>query len=157
MKNPINRFLTVAVILLLIANIALVAFMLFNKEEKHTAKGGKAVFEKMAKEIGMTDAQKKEYTSLRESHYARIGPLFDTMRSLRRSLFGLMKDSVVNDSLVKLYSSKISTRQTEADTLTLKHFREIRKIFTDEQKIKYDDYIQKMMQRPRKDSSEKKK
>ncbi|HMU44784.1 MAG TPA: Spy/CpxP family protein refolding chaperone [Chitinophagaceae bacterium] len=157
MKNSTNRFLAIAVILLLVANIALVAFMFFGKSNKPSEKGGKAVFDKIVKELGMTEAQKAKYNSLREAHFSRIRPLFDTMRSMRQALFGLMKEPVVNDSLVKLYTTKISSKQTEADTLTLNHFREVRTLFTAEQKTKYDAFIQKMMQRPKKDSSGKKK
>lgn len=157
MKNTTNRFLAIAVILLLVANIALVAFMFFGKSNKPPEKGGKAVFDKIVKELGMTEEQKTKYSSLREAHFSRIRPLFDTIRSMRQALFGLMKEPVVNDSLVKLYTTKISAKQTEADTLTLNHFRTVRTLFTAEQKVKYDAFIQKMMQRPKKDSSGKKK
>lgn len=158
MKNTTNKFLSIAVVLLLIANIALVSFMFFGKEKKHHSKdGGKSPFDTMVKEIGMNDTQKKEYDSLRKIHFNNIRPLFDTMRVTRRSLFNLMKDENVNDSLVNVYTSRISEKQEEADKLTLHHFRRVRKLFTPEQQQKFDMFIQKMMQRGKKDSTEKKK
>ena len=52
------------VILLLIVNIALVAFMVMGKSKKPQAKDGKAAFEKMVNELAMNEAQKKEFDSL---------------------------------------------------------------------------------------------
>lgn len=158
MKNSTNKFLSIAVVLLLIANIALVAFMFFGKEKKHDLKeGGKSPFDRMVKEIGMNDAQKKEYDSLRQIHFGNIRPLFDTMRATRQSLFNLMKEDNLNDSLVNVYTSRISEKQVEADKLTLNHFRRVRKLFTPEQQQKFDVFVQKMMQRGKRDSTDKKK
>ena len=159
MKNPVNRFLSVAVILLLLANIALVAFMVFRKGESKPPprESGRVAFGKMMNDIGMSDAQKKQYDSLREIHFNNIRPLFDTIRIARQALFNLMKDDTVNDSLVKLYTGRISEKQTLADKQTLNHFRQVRSLFNAEQQKKFDDYIQKIMQRPRRDSSTKKK
>jgi len=158
MKNSNNRILTIAVVLLLIANIALVAFMVMGKgkgQRKEMGKGGP--FDKMVKEIGMSETQKKQYDSLREAHFSVIRPLFDSIRSARQSLFKLMKEEKVNDSLVSVYTNRISDKQIHADKQTLYHFREVRALFSGEQQKKFDEFVQKMMQRSRKDSSGRKK
>lgn len=158
MKNSTNKFLSIAVVLLLIANVALVAFMFFGKEKKHDPReGGKSPFDRLVKEIGMTDTQKKEYDSLRQIHFSNIRPLFDTMRTTRQALFNLMKEQTNNDSLVNVYTIRISDKQVEADKLTLAHFRRVRALFTPEQQQKFDAFVQKMMQRTKKDSAAKKK
>jgi Spy/CpxP family protein refolding chaperone len=158
MKNSNNRILTIAVVLLLIANIALVAFMVLGKNKDTRRDGGKGgPFEKMVKEIGMNESQKKQYDSLRELHFSIIRPLFDSMRSARQSLFKLIKEDSINDSLVNVYTSRITEKQIQADKQTLYHFREVRAMFSGEQQKKFDDFVQKMMQRSRKDSSNRKK
>ena len=159
MKNSTNRFLTVAVILLLIANIALVAFIVFRKDaaKPPAREGGKAAFEKWVKELKLSDSQRKQYDSLREAHMARIRPLFDTIRSTRQALFSLMKEQTINDSLVNAYTNRISEKQTQADVLTLDHFHLVRTLFNPEQQKQYDEFVQKMMQRPRRDTTAKKK
>jgi len=160
MKNSTNRLLSVAVILLLIANIALVTVLVLskNKDAKPGPReSGKAAFEKFVKDLNLNEAQKKQYDSLRDAHMARIRPLFDTIRMSRQALFSMMKDENINDSMVKFYTGRIADKQTQADTLTLNHFHLVRTLFNGEQQKKYDDFVQKMMQRPRKDSAAKKK
>ncbi len=158
MKNSTNKFLAAAVVLLLLANIALVSFMFFGKEKKPEGReGGKAAFDKLVKEVGMTDAQKNKYDSLREAHFSRIRPLFDSMRVIRQGLFGLLKEENVDDSTVDMYTNRISEKQILADKLTLSHFRQVRSMLNPDQQLKYDLFVQKMMQRGKRDSVDKKK
>lgn len=158
MKNPTNKFLLIAVILLLIVNIALIAFMVLGKGKNGPSKteGGKAAFEKMKKELGMNETQKKEYDSLRDAHFARIRPLFDSIRQTRQALYSLIKEEYLNDSLVTAYSNIIFEKQSQADRLTINHFRNVRKMFTGDTQVKYDEMVQKMFQRGKKDSTDKK-
>ncbi|MEO5946913.1 MAG: hypothetical protein ABIP79_08860 [Chitinophagaceae bacterium] len=157
MKNSTNKFLVIAVILLLIVNIALVAFMVMGKNKKTQSghEGGKAAFEKMVKELGMNETQKKEFDSLREAHFAAIRPLFDSIRTTRQALYSLIKEETLNDSLVSVYSNSITERQSLADKLTINHFRTVRKMFTGDVLKKYDEMVQKMLQRGKRDSSNK--
>lgn len=157
MKNSTNKFLTIAVVILLIANIALVAFMVMGKNKKpHSGSGGKSPIDKMVNELGMDDTQKKEFESLRKAHFATIRPLFDSIRLTRQSLFNLIKEETINDSLVTVYTNKIAERQIMADKLTVNHFRQIRKMFTGDNLKKFDEMVQKMLQRGKRDSANKK-
>ncbi len=158
MNNSTNKFLLIAVILLLVVNVALVAFMLMGKDKKPASRGegGKAAFEKMVNELGMNETQKKEFDSLREAHFSKIRPLFDSIRTIRQTLFNLIKEENLNDSLVSVYSNNIAERQTRADKLTIAHFRQVRKMFSGDMLTKYDELVQKMLQRGRRDSSAKK-
>ena len=157
MKSSNNKILTIAVILLLVTNIALVAFMVLGKDKR----GGKfpgrsSTSEMMAKELGMTEQQKKDHKQLKEDHLKNIKPLFDSIRVAKTALYALLKDSTVNDSLVNHYTSQIGENQSTIDKLTFAHFKRIRNLFTSEQQPKFDDFVQKMMQRGRRDSTSKK-
>ncbi len=156
MKNTPNRFLSVAVILLLLANIALVAVMVLRKDKKQSASGresGKAAYEKLVKDMGLTDTQKKQYDSLREAHFANVRPLFDSARQAKSALFNLRKEESLNDSIITVYTQRIASFQTQADRMALIHFYNVRKLFNAEQQKMYDEFVQKMMQRPKKDST----
>ncbi len=158
MKNSTNKILAIAVVLLLITNIALVFFM-FREKDKHTARyaGGKGdASEMMAKELNMTEQQKKDHRQLKEEHFKNIKPLFDSLRSAKTAFFSLIKDSTVSDSLMNAYSQRISERQSTIDKLTFAHFKRIRNLFTAEQQPKFDEFVQKMMQRGRRDSTNRK-
>ena len=65
MKSSSNKILTIAVVLLLIANIALVAFLVMGKNKKNSWHGGGGKgdpSEMMAKELNMTEQQKKDHS-----------------------------------------------------------------------------------------------
>lgn len=156
MKNV--RILSIAVVLLLLTNIGLVAFMLTQKKKTGSKRpDGKEPSGMLVKETGMTEQQKKEYKQLKEEHLKSVRPLFDSIRAAKTAFFALIKDSTVNDSVLNLHSSRISVRQAELEKVTFAHFRKVRNIFSAEQQPKYDAFIQKMMMRGRKDSANKSK
>ena len=158
MKNSSNKILTVAVVLLLLVNIALVIFMMQGRKKgTDRGRGGKGdPTEIMAKELNMTEEQKKEHKLLKEEHLKNIKPLFDSVRAAKTAFFSLLKDSIVSDSVLTVYSNRISERQAAIDKQTFAHFKRIRNLFTPEQQPKFDEFLQKMMQRNRKDSGAKK-
>lgn len=153
-----NKILTIAVVLLLLTNIALVAFMVLgkNKQESKRPAGKGDPFQVMAKELNMTDQQQKDYKQQKEEHFKNIKPLFDSVRAAKTAFFALVKETDVSDSIVNLYSQRVTDKQAEIDKLTFAHFRRVRNLFTPEQQPKFDVFVQKMMQRGKKDSAAKK-
>jgi periplasmic protein CpxP/Spy len=155
MKNSTNKILTIAVVLLLITNIALVVFMIMGKDKHNTRNaGGKGdTAEMMAKELNMTDQQKKNHKLLKDEHFKNIKPLFDSLRAAKTAFFALVKADYITDSVLNNYSQQIAEKQAAIDKLTFAHFKRIRNLFTAEQQPKFDEFIQKMMQRGRRDST----
>jgi Spy/CpxP family protein refolding chaperone len=149
MRNN-NKILTIAVVLLLVANIALVAFMLMGKKkgkDKHSARKDPAAM--MIEELNMTEQQQTEYKQLKEEHFKNVKPLFDSVRAAKTAFFALSKEANVSDSLIDVYSNRVADKRAELDKATLAHFRRIRNLFTAEQQPKFDSFMQKMMQRER--------
>ena len=160
MKNSTNTILTVAVILLLLVNIAMVVFMVKGKRKGDRREGGRrSPVEMMSKELGMTEQQKKDYEQLRETHFSMMRPLHDSVRMAKSTFFGLVKDSTVTDSMMFQYSERIAAMQQNIDQLTFAHFRRVRNLFSGDQQKKFDTLVQKMMHRSpgRKKESEQKK
>jgi len=158
MKNSNNKILSVAVVLLLITNIALVIFLMNGKGRNDGKRigGGKGdPSEMMAKELGMTEQQIKEHKQLKEEHFKTIKPFYDSLRAARSAFYALIKDAGVSDSTIAAYSQRINERQAEIDKLTFNHFKRVRNLFTPEQQPKFDEFVQKMMQRSKKDSAAK--
>jgi hypothetical protein len=144
-----NKILSIAVALLLITNIALVIFMLKGKDQPGNKRpGGKGdPFENMAKELNMTEQQKKEHLQLRDEYFKIVRPLFDSVRSAKSAFFTLVKDSTVTDSMMDVYNRRYSDMQYTIDSLTFKHFQNARALYSGEQQKKYDDMVQKMLQK----------
>lgn len=142
-----NKFLTIAVILLLLINVAMLVFMLKGKKQGARKPGGKDPFALMVKELNMTDSQQTQYKQMKEAHFSAIRPMFDSIRALKKSLFNLVKEENVNDSMVNNYSTLIAEQQAIVDKTTINHFRTVRALFTADQQPKFDEFIQKMIQR----------
>jgi periplasmic protein CpxP/Spy len=157
MKNSSTKILTVAVVLLLLINIALVIFMLQGRKKKGDKMHGKGEpFEMMVKELSMTDQQQTDYKAMKEEHMKTMRPLFDSVRAAKTAFFALIKQQDVSDSTVSAYGQRITERQATIDKMTFAHFKRVRNIFTPDQQPKFDEFIQKMMLRGKKDSAVKK-
>lgn len=142
-----NKFLTIAVILLLLINVAMLVFMLKGKKQGARKPGGKDPFGMMVKELGMTEQQQTQYKQMKEEHFSTMRPMFDSIRALKKSMFNLVKEENTNDSLVSRHSELIAEQQAMVDKTTIAHFRKVRSLFTADQQPKFDDFIQKMIQR----------
>ncbi len=157
MNKSNNRILSIAVVLLLITNIVLVTMMMMGKN-----KGGKRgpgnrnePSQMMVKELNMTEQQQKDFKQLKEEHFKNTKPLFDSLRAAKTAFFDFVKEENVSDSVLNSYSLQIAERQTALDKITFAHFKKVRGLFTPEQQPKFDAFIQKMMQRGRRDSATK--
>lgn len=145
-----NKILSIAVIALLLINIALVIFMVKGKDRQHEGKrsGGKGdPFEVMAKELNMSAEQKKSHQQYRDDFFKTVKPLWDSVRAAKSAFFELVKDPSVNDSVLNVHNKRISEIQLLIDKVTFEHFRRARALYTGEQQMKYDEMVQKMMQR----------
>lgn len=144
-----NKILSIAVVLLLITNIALVIFMVKgkNQHEVKRSNGKGDPFETMAKELNMTEQQKKEHLQFRDEYFKATKPLFDSVRLAKSAFFALVKDTTASDSVLTFSNKKISEIQSAIDKLTFEHFRRVRALYIGEQQKKYDEMVQKMMQR----------
>lgn len=155
-----TRILTIAVVLLLITNLVLVAFMVTDKKKpKKNNQGFRTEApDVMVKTLQMTDQQQADFKRLKEEHFKAVRPYFDSVRVAKRAFFDLVKDPALSDSLIEVYSLRVFEKQSMLDKITLNHFRSVRNIFTAEQQPGYDSLLRKMWSnRNRKDSSSKKK
>jgi hypothetical protein len=162
MKNSVNKILVAAVVILLLANIAMVIMMMRNKNKEEPKRQGNRTspIEIMAKEVGMSDQQQKDYQQMRDDHMKNIRPLFDSLRAAKTAFFSLAKSPAQNDSILVKSHKKIEDIEMAVDKSMLEHFRSVRAIFDTAQQRKFDDFVQKMMQRGpggghRKDSTSK--
>ena len=164
MKTSTTKILTIAVILLLLVNIAMLIFMLNRGKRPHDAKNprgkGNDPFEMLAKELNMTDEQRSTHLKLRDEYFNSVRPLFDSVRTAKEEFFGLIKEPNVNERLVDSFANRIAERQFAADKLTFEHFRRVRALYNPDQQKKYDELVIKMIQRSgnkKRDSADKRK
>ncbi len=149
-----NKILTLVIGLLLVSNIVLVYFLVNGKKPSKRERQDPA--EMMIKEVGMDEKQAATHKQMKDDHFKAVRPLYDSLRSAKATYFGLVKDAAITDSVAKTYRDRIAGWQSTIDSMTFAHFRKMRNLLNPEQQVKYDEFVQKLMQRGRKDSAAKK-
>jgi protein CpxP len=146
-----NRLLLLITSVLLIANIGLLYFFVFNKPD-HQRKMGpdemrKMAIEKVKKEVGLNDEQAVAYDSLRSQQFRNMKPLFQDLTKSKEDFFALIYQQGVSDSVLNSYASKIGEKQMQLDISTFHYFQSIKDLCNEEQKPKMDSFIKQMVKR----------
>ena len=146
-----NKLLTWLVILLLVANAASIAMFWLSRDKRPAApKGNPQEF--LIKELKLDAKQQEQLDVLRKEHRKAADQLREKIKGAKESLFDLLKQANVTDSLKQSAAKKVSTYTEELDLLTLDHFQKIRTLCTAEQQKRFDEIIQqvtRMMGAPR--------
>jgi protein CpxP len=158
MSNASPKALTIAVLLLLIINTGLVVFLVLGRKEKSTSGnyGRQDNFELMAKELNLQEEQKAQHKLLREEHFKNLKPYYDSIRMAKTALYARIADTTITAAEFDAYDAKASKWHSAINRLTFEHFKKVRVLLRPDQQTDYDKFIQKMMQRNRRDSSRKK-
>jgi Spy/CpxP family protein refolding chaperone len=137
-----NKLLLLVIGVLLVANISLLWFYVWKKPEKTvTKRPTERASDRLKREIGFTTQQATTYDSIREHHYSSIRPMFEDLRASRDSLFKLMHQPLVDDSLIALQSEIVYEKQKAIDLKMHRYFRSLRDLGTEEQKPRIDSFL----------------
>ena len=133
-------------VILLLTNIALVAFILFNKPEKRGGRGDREAMmtEFLQKQVGFNKQQMQQYDTLNKQHKEKVKLRFDEMRNNRQQIYQSVGNQSFTDSAINEAATKLSISQKDMETNMLKHFAAIRKICTPEQQPKFDSMLYKI-------------
>ncbi|MBM3159657.1 MAG: hypothetical protein FJZ69_07850 [Bacteroidetes bacterium] len=148
------RFLTTAVILLLLINTGLVVYLVVDRNKSHRPYNRERLDTSalLAKEINLSAAQEEQHRELREAHFKNVGILYDSIRVVKMKLFTTATPGTT-DSLLELSNQKINNWQSTINAMTVSYLQKVRNILTEQQQKGYDQFVIKMMQRGRRDSS----
>jgi len=141
-----NKLLVFSTIALLIINVVL-AYFLWNSKKVHPKRerGGERG-DWMVKELNFDEQQKAEHKKIKDAHFATVKPIFDSITSARKNLYGLIKDTATNDSMIDQYTRIIGEQHAMMTRYTFDHFKKLRAICNPEQQQKLDTLVQKIVQ-----------
>lgn len=144
-----NKNLLFIIAALLLTNIAVLVYFLWIKQPEPKPDGQKknGMTEMLQKEVGFNDEQVGQYKQLKEEQRATIRPMFDEMRKAKDSLFRLLSDPGVSDSIINKASEAIAQKQKALDLQTFSHFKKVRALCTVEQQSKYDSMVLRMFRK----------
>ena len=139
-----NKILIWAVILLVIANIAVLATIWLTHNKQRPERGTPADY--LVKELGLNNEQQNKLRSLAEQHHERSLNIREQIKEARHDLFKLLKEPGVDDSTKKAAADNVAKNLEQLDLLTFDHFKEVRTICTPAQQKKFDEIIEEVLQ-----------
>src|ERR1017187_9111157 len=144
-----NKIMTMLILLLVIMNISTVGFcwILWNKMEHQQSNTigmnnptpmQRSVIEDQLK---LNAEQRQQFTELGEQHFASRKVIDDKINVLRNQILDMVKNDKPDTSLMNNLSAKIGDLETQKQLGIAKHFAALRKVCTNEQKEKFDVWI----------------
>jgi protein CpxP len=146
-----SRRLIVIITILLLTNIAILAFSLWPKSTGSKTPGGPkpgyGMAETLKREVGLDSQQVKELNRLREEHWKKMKPLFEDLQHTKNEFYLLLKSPETPDSIINNAASEIAQKQKLVDLQVFQHFRNSRLVCTPDQRPKYDSLVQIIIKR----------
>ena len=139
-----NKILIWSVILLVIANVAVLATIWLTHSKQRPNRGTPADY--LVKELGLNKEQEDKLRSLGKEHHEQSLRIREQIKEARHNLFQQLKQSTVNDSAKIIAADNVAKNLKQLDLLTFDHFRQVRAICTPEQQKKFDEIIEEVLQ-----------
>ncbi|SDC87383.1 Spy/CpxP family protein refolding chaperone [Niabella drilacis] len=144
-----NRTLIFIIALLLITNLALLAYTFFFSKKPHPEREREGFTAALKNEVGFTDSQIEQFKQLKQKQWAGAKADMEQIRKIKQQLFDLTRRPVVADSTVEALADSIATLQKQAEVKSFHHFKATRAICTPEQQPKYDSLMTKIIRQGR--------
>jgi protein CpxP len=141
-RNKIYIFL---IGILLLSNLALVAFFVWNqpaKKEVHRDRPGSYMQEALKNDVGFSDEQMTKFEAMASQHRQQMRPLFEDISKTKESFYHMLTQPAVSDSQLNLAAEQIGEKQEMIDLKIFMHFQNIREICTPNQQPQFDSLIQ---------------
>lgn len=134
-----NKALAWTIILLLVANLALLGYFAFFKGSgDKRARWKKPIVEFVEKKLEFTESQKKAFEEMRTVNKPRMTRLFEDISKAKDSLFQLVLVESLDDSLLYDRSLVIAEKQRAIELEYFRQYKNILAMCSPEQKAKFD-------------------
>lgn len=135
-----SKWLIGLVVLLVVANLALVATIWLKKDKEARPRGDAKDY--LVEQLSLSKDQITSFDNLRSDHFRRMKDYQEGMRHLKDSFFQqLNQPNAKPDSLAR----QMGEQQMKIDVETFDHFSKLRSLLNEEQKKKFDNIIQDVL------------
>lgn len=134
-----STWLTAAVVLLLLANVASIAIFWLGKNKHHGPPERPDNF--LIRELDFDTRQQDQFMQLVTAHRQRAGQLREQIRDAKDDFFGLLQQPGVPDSIKTTAAAKASQLTRQLDLVTFEHFQQVRTLCNASQQKKFDAII----------------
>src|ERR1700730_16785931 len=143
-----NKIYGLIIAILLLSNIALVAFFVLNKPERKFIlrdRPGSYMTEALKKEVGFNPQQMTQFEQMASEHRQQMRPLFEEMTRTKENFYKLLSQPPVPDSVLNAAASAIGEKQKLIDQKIFMHFQNIRQLCSPAQQPGFDSLIQRVV------------
>ncbi len=154
--NSSTRLLWIAIVILALANLSTLGFLWYQhqcQEEGENCRPPRpeastphdeaphrgAAFDFIVNETKMSEQQIQQYEELRDQHQQAIRPLRNTQHQVRETLFQELNST--DDVKRGAQLQQLAQLHSRQDSITIKHFQQVRNILNPEQQQKFDQII----------------
>ncbi len=141
-----NVILYVLLVFLIIVN-GIFLFLFLNKTLK--IEGGPEDF--ITKELKFDEQQLVEYRRLNEIHHRERRMFSDDIKQQKDVLFNMIGDENVTKETIDSITNLIGKKEQSIDRMTFYHFRAIREICNENQRVRFDNVIEEGLHRGRRE------
>lgn len=145
MESKQLTFWKIFAIALLIINTLILSFILFERTGQNAADRGPAAF--IIKELRFNDSQIIAFEKLKHAHQDSVQQLREQGKILREKYFSLLRNhtnsisgKAINDLSSDLVN-KIAANQIAIESITYRHFGQVKEICDSSQKQKFDSIL----------------
>jgi len=145
-----NKIYVSLIGLLLLSNLALVAFFVMNKPEKREVRRehpGSYMKDALKNDVGFTEQQMAEFDKMADQHRQQMRPLFEDIGKTKESFYKMLSQPQTADIVLNQAASQIGDKQKAIDIKIFTHFQNIRQLCTPEQQSAFDSLIQRVVHR----------
>lgn len=107
------------------------------KAHKHKGQRGAHFFDRMAKELGLTEQQKTRAKALKESLRSENKELFEGMVTEKRKLRSLVHSGTADEAAVRAQAAKVAAAEAEMAVKKAQGAKEFQALLTPEQVNRY--------------------
>ena len=145
-----NKIYVSLIGLLLLSNLALVAFFVMNKPEKREVRRehpGSYMKDALKNDVGFTEQQMAEFDKMADQHRQQMRPLFEDIGKTKESFYKMLSQPQTADTVLNQAASQIGDKQKAIDIKIFTHLQNIRQLCTPEQQSAFDSLIQRVVHR----------
>jgi Spy/CpxP family protein refolding chaperone len=138
-----RKFWSVAIIIFLLINTALIVMMWLDRPEKQRPRPQGPVNDFLQNELQLTAKQEEQFEAERKAHFEKMEPLLRESREKRDEMFDQI--SSTDTSKITVLSNELVSLEAQKEVNTVYHFRRLRSLLTEEQKTKFDKIFRDLL------------
>ncbi len=151
-NNSQLKFWKWAVLLLAVLNICLLGSIWLKQngqpsDEMHRPPNGAKAADFLIEQLKFSSQQLVEFEKLKEAHHHAIDSLREAGKEIHHLFFDNLKAEKQDTFKVNELAKAIANNQTQIELVTFNHFKQVRNLCDEKQKIKFDEIIQEVLKR----------